>query len=300
MAKNGTDSHTQTIAEDFAYLVIHEKMPFLIVYVGKDAGKRFQLKRGRNTIGRSSEADIVIDDELASRVHCAISCVDDEVVLEDCGSKNGTYVDAKKTERRRVTTESTIQVGRTVMRVEFKDKAQVEHEQTLFLNATIDSLTGIPNRFYLMRRLREELPLARRSGRAISLIMMDVDKFKAINDSLGHPAGDHVLKEVASLLRTGSREEDIIGRYGGDEFIAMLRGEVSQEGAFGFCERIRQRVETAELRFEGHDIAATLSIGLCYGQPSAEDTADSLIARADSALYAAKQKGRNRTECEVA
>jgi diguanylate cyclase (GGDEF)-like protein len=202
-------------------------------------------------------------------------------------------------DRAAVTTESTIQVGRTVMRVEFKDKAQVEHEQTIFRNATIDSLTNVPNRYYLMRRLREELPLARRADKPLAVVMVDVDEFKTINDTLGHQAGDYVLREVAALLQNGSRAEDIVGRYGGDEFVVILRGDVSREGALIFCERMRRGVETAGLRYGEHDLSLSVSLGLSFGRPSADLRADDLVARADRALYQAKRNGRNRTECEV-
>ena len=154
--------------------------------------------------------------------------------------------------------------------------------------STSDDLTGLYNRRYLTQRLSEELVRSFRHKGAFSVLMADVDEFKKYNDAFGHPAGDEVLKKVATILLNSTRSEDCTARYGGEEFAVLLTGTsgvVAQEVA----ERIRARVEAQQ--FAGRKI--TLSIGIAEF-PENGQTADEVISNADEALYSAKRAGRNR------
>ena len=294
-----SDPTTQTISAGTTELVIHKKSPYLVVYAGRDTGKRFALReQGETTIGRGREANVVIDDERISRLHCAVTITGAEVAVDDLGSRNGTFVDGDKVDRRPFTAESSLQIGKTVMRLEYRDRMEIDFQDELFRNATTDALTGIPNRHFFMCRAKEELPLARRLNMPVVLAIIDIDRFKKINDTYGHLAGDYVLGQVASLIASDKRTEDLLGRYGGDEFIVMLRGKLEKSGAMGFCERIRKTVAVFPFTFDGQQIPVTLSTGLCFAMAHEQPDLEELIARADRALYGAKQEGRNRVGTE--
>jgi diguanylate cyclase (GGDEF)-like protein len=158
--------------------------------------------------------------------------------------------------------------------------------------AMIDGLTGLWNRGYLDARLMAEVALARRSGRALSCIMLDVDRFKGVNDKYGHPFGDDVLKMVASMLNAGSRTEDVVCRYGGEEF-AILLPNTARAGAVELADRMRLAIATQTLRFRDQTVNVTCSMGVAEVQEGDED-GSTMLETADSALYQAKQTGRNR------
>jgi diguanylate cyclase (GGDEF)-like protein len=154
--------------------------------------------------------------------------------------------------------------------------------------STSDALTGLYNRRYLTQRLSEELVRSYRHKGEFSVLMADVDEFKKYNDAFGHPAGDEVLKKVATILLGATRSVDCTARYGGEEFAVLLTG-TSGDLAAEVAERIRARVESQE--FAGRKI--TLSVGIAEF-PANGETADEVISSADEALYAAKRGGRNR------
>ena len=151
-----------------------------------------------------------------------------------------------------------------------------------------DGLTGLTNHRSMMQRLKEETLRAERNKRPFSIIMADVDHFKAFNDTFGHPAGDEVLKRVAALLRESTRTIDCVARYGGEEF-AIVLPETEGAGALEVAERMRKRVEAEPFAKR----AITLSIGIAEF-PHDADKAEAVIAVADAALYAAKRSGRNQ------
>jgi diguanylate cyclase (GGDEF)-like protein len=159
--------------------------------------------------------------------------------------------------------------------------------------AFTDSLTQVNNRKYLLQRLEEEMKRARRLSQPMAIIMIDIDNFKMINDTMGHKAGDKVLRDVAGLLRKNLREIDLIGRYGGEEFIIILP-DTSEEMAMAIGERTRLSVEAYSARaLKDMDRNLTISGGLAMFPLHASDS-DTLIEVSDQALYSAKRKGRNR------
>ena len=156
--------------------------------------------------------------------------------------------------------------------------------------STVDALTGLHNRRFLTQRLSDELLRSYREKCAFTVLMADVDEFKKYNDAFGHPAGDEVLRKVASILLSATRAVDCTARYGGEEFAVLLTDTVG-EGALQVAERIRARVAAEE--FPGRTI--TISIGMAEF-PVHGHSAEAVISRADEALYAAKRAGRNRIE----
>ncbi|MDR2878005.1 MAG: GGDEF domain-containing protein [Chromatiales bacterium] len=153
-----------------------------------------------------------------------------------------------------------------------------------------DPLTGIYNRTSMNSALIRETELARRHGAPLSLIALDLDHFKKINDSYGHLAGDHVLKSVAATIAECTRSSDMLFRYGGEEFL-VLASNTAHEGAMMLAERIRRGIESFECRYGEHLIPITTSLGVaCF---RVGDDSETLFEKADVALYAAKAGGRN-------
>ncbi|MFC1883464.1 diguanylate cyclase [Thermodesulfobacteriota bacterium] len=293
-----SDPDGKTIIEDISQRIsAPEREPYLVAFTGKKGLKRYKIKEGRMTLGRSSRADIVLKDNRISGIHCIIENSRGKIYFEDQGSTNGTYKNGIKIKREPVTTNSNLQIGRTVMKIEFKNESEIEFENELIRKATTDPSTGILNRSYFMVRANEEIALAARTDSPVGLIMMDIDSFKKVNDTYGHQAGDYVINQLSMLINLQRRTEDLFGRYGGEEFVILIRGNFDQETAMLFCERIRKSVEIYEFNYDGATISVTVSLGLCLEYGSKIHSLDDLISRADEALYKAKKNGRNRVEC---
>ncbi len=154
-----------------------------------------------------------------------------------------------------------------------------------------DPLTGIANRRGMVDRLQAETNRAARGGKTFSLLMVDLDHFKRINDNYGHEAGDQVIKEVARLLRENLRSFDLCARWGGEEFLVLLADTTSDQ-ATSVAEKLRGLVESQPVAYAGHQLIVTLSAGLATHDP--ETALSETLREADRALYAAKQTGRNK------
>jgi two-component system, cell cycle response regulator len=275
---------------------IEKATPYLMMYTERNMGRRLDLTEAKITIGRTPESDIVIDDKRVSKLHCTVQYSKGAIVVEDNNSTNGTYLNGQRIERAQVTSSSLLQIGGTVMKIEFKNKSEVDYEDELLKKATTDALTGIANRHYFMNRAREELAFARRTNILVGMVMMDLDHFKTVNDTYGHQAGDYVLSQFASLVVKKIRGEDMFGRYGGEEFVILMRGEMEPPGAQIFCERIRKTVADFAFTFNDKVIPVTVSMGLCLRNGGEVKSVDELVQIADKALYKAKTSGRNRIE----
>jgi diguanylate cyclase (GGDEF)-like protein len=183
-----------------------------------------------------------------------------------------------------------------IARVRAARRAQEMHEQLLTREHDLetlayhDELTGLPNRRFALRQLHALLSRARRHDLALSVLIVDADRFKALNDRHGHAAGDAILRGLADRLRERVREEDIVARYGGEEFLVILP-DTTPEGAAAVAEDLRDAVATRPISVGRFGLPVTVSVG--WGTWGGEDL-DALVARADRGLYAAKEAGRNR------
>jgi diguanylate cyclase (GGDEF)-like protein len=185
----------------------------------------------------------------------------------------------------RLATSSTRQSGEVV--------GLREHQIVLEQQAMTDSITELPNHRALLSRLSEEVERAKRFKQPLSVCFIDIDAFKQINDTLGHQTGDSVLKEIGSILRANARQIDIVARYGGEEFVILLPGTWTDD-AFLFAERLREAIAITVIRpQEETDIRLSVSIGVA-GLPEHSDGHESLLKRADDAVYVAKRSGRNQ------
>ncbi|GAB2199179.1 GGDEF domain-containing protein [Sessilibacter sp. MAH4] len=163
--------------------------------------------------------------------------------------------------------------------------------QQAIRNARLDALTGVNNRFAFSRAFERELKLAHRYNNDLSLLILDIDHFKSVNDHYGHLCGDIVLRDVAQTIKAAMRETDMIFRYGGEEFTAILP-KTDHQGALVIAERIRKEVEGLIINADNKPVSVTVSIGI--GSLKNVESSDQLFIQADEHLYSAKRAGRNR------
>ncbi|MFB3070001.1 MAG: GGDEF domain-containing protein [Gemmatimonadales bacterium] len=171
------------------------------------------------------------------------------------------------------------------------EAAKSDRERFQFL-ANTDPLTGCVNRRAMLDRLEPELERGRRYRHKVTVLMIDFDWFKKINDTRGHRVGDTVLRKLGDILRQEARAMNIVARYGGEEFTVILP-DTDLEGGTIFAERLRERTEEFDFSEVGDPLYATISIGVATSSEDEEVSVDTMIERADSALYRAKQAGRN-------
>lgn len=266
----------------------------LIVIRGSPQGKRFELNKEKMTIGRDLNIDVTVNDSNVSRKHAEIFKEKTEIKLRDLNSTNGTYVNDKKVKE--IVTlhkEDMIKMGNTILKFLPRGELEVFYMGTLESQAHTDSLTKVYNKGHIMEALEAEFKRAKALHTDFSLLIMDLDHFKKINDTYGHDAGDYVLKEACQVIRTKVLPKSaIFGRFGGEEFIILLP-KTALESASALAETIREQLEKHSFIYEDKKIPVTTSIGVA--EISVEtDSSNALFKSADKAVYQAKAEGRNR------
>ena len=264
----------------------------LVVIYGTDLGKKYNLDRPTMVVGRSSKADIQIDQEAVSRNHCKLLNTGKSLMLRDLGSTNGTYVNDELVDEYVLRDGDFIKIGRCIFKFLSGNNIENAYHEEIYRLTTVDGLTQIFNKRYFIETLEREMGRAQRYRRELSLIMFDIDHFKQINDTYGHLAGDHILKQLAATIKTRIRREDILARYGGEEF-AIILPEIDRENSLNFAEKIRALIEKASFKFEDTKIPITISIGVTSIGPEVND-AEEFVKQADVFLYDAKNRGRNK------
>jgi diguanylate cyclase (GGDEF)-like protein len=174
------------------------------------------------------------------------------------------------------------------------DELEVQAQQRLYASAVLDPLTGLHNRRHLDSRLKSEFAFANRHGTPLSVLLIDIDHFKKINDTYGHAGGDAALRVLSDRLQRSVRTEDIVARYGGEEFALVARG-IETAGALLLAERIRESAAKIQVPHEGKVIAFTISVGIStMSRERVFESIEALLKAADDGLYKAKETGRNR------
>ncbi|HSM93559.1 MAG TPA: GGDEF domain-containing protein [Anaeromyxobacteraceae bacterium] len=242
-------------------------------------------------IGRDPTCTVRLDADDVSRRHAHVAPDGDGHVVGDLGSLNGTWVNGREIERRRLVSGDRIRFGPYVAKYLAAGDGEAAYHAELHRRATTDELTGLPNRGTFEGWLEREVAGARRDPRPLSLLLLDVDHFKRVNDARGHVAGDRVLREVARRMRDTLRGGDLLARVGGEEFCVLLPG-ADLVAAAEVGERLREAVRAAPVTVGDVPLAVTISAGAATFGPGDDEA--SLMARADARLYEAKRAGRDR------
>jgi len=294
-----TDEKTENIDLDE---IVREKIPkqqgqqkfYLIIVDGDNVGKIYPLDKKTITIGRSDEFDIQLEDSSCSREQAIIEFNDNnKPVLKDLDSTNGTFVNGSKITEINIEDGDKILLGfSSVFMFAIQDSLESKFQMNLYESSITDHLTGAFNQKYFLDTLSKAFSYSLRHHTSLGLLMLDIDFFKKINDTYGHIVGDIVLKEFVKRIKNNLRNEDILCRYGGDEFAVIVR-----DFKYGFvkiaAERIRLFFDGRSINCKDHKINISVSIGAATIDNENIATSEDMIELADANLYKAKQSGGN-------
>jgi len=266
----------------------------VIVSGGGGVGKMFRLDQ-ELVIGRAPTASVRLDEDGISRQHAKLVLTTEGTVhIVDLESRNGTFVNGERVSRYALRDGDKIQIGdTTILKFSYQDALDEELQKNLYESATRDPLTKVANKKTFAEVLEREVAFADRHQRPLSLAVFDVDHFKKVNDTYGHPAGDYVLRTLAETVGSQLRAEDVLARVGGEEFAIVLRDSAPHEAA-ACAERIRATVERTVFAVGGKRIPVTISLGVATFARGVHERGVHLVSAADQLLYRAKQTGRNR------
>ncbi len=266
---------------------------YLIVLAGSAMGEMFKIVRPQTIIGRGQTAHVRMMDDGISREHCEIQVEGDSMILHDLGSTNGTFCRGLRVDRHVLEDGDKILVGSsTVLKFTYHDSLDEVFQRQMYESALRDDLTKTFNKKYFTDRLESEFAFAMRTKADLSLVVFDLDHFKSINDTHGHPAGDQVLSDMAQVVAALIRAEDVFARVGGEEFAVICRGADCVHGR-AVAERVRQCVAGHKFIVDDKNIPVAVSAGVASIPEARIADAQALIAAADQALYEAKRTGRN-------
>jgi diguanylate cyclase (GGDEF)-like protein len=260
---------------------------------GPGMGTRYSLTDSPVVLGRGNDCDIRINDHSVSRRHARIQPGADGYYAVDLQSTNGTYVNDIPASICKLKDGDYLRVGNCIYRYLAGGSVEAEYHEEIYRLTIIDALTDIHNKRYLLEFLDREIARSARYSRPLALILLDLDRFKAVNDDLGHLGGDFTLREVAACVKSSIRKEELFARYGGEEFVIVLP-ETTLEGASSVAERLRSLVAKHIFHYEGKSYAVTISLGVSTTSGDPTMTPHELIRLADEKLYQAKNEGRNR------
>lgn len=272
--------------------------PVLVVVSGNllDVGRILPIANETVSIGRDTTTDLPLNDRLVSRKHLEVSSLKEDVagysiMIRDLSSTNGTFVKGKRISEAWIRLGETVEIGaETILLFRTESFSSIQDRNLILSMVSKDSLTGVYNRRafeQLIEHIHEKFV---NTNNSYALLLIDVDHFKTVNDTFGHPVGDKVLRAIAMLIRSEIRSEDIVARLGGDEFAVVLPHSRAA-GATKLANRLLHKVR------ELHDdynvpLSLTLSIGISEDRGSKLKTSE-VYKQADIALYQTKQKGRN-------
>lgn len=271
----------------------------LVVLYGESIGRRIPLHEGPMVIGRSNDVDLQFEDESVSRRHCRLEKVIDSTgahrwQVVDLQSTNGTFVNDRAVGSALLLHGDRLQVGRTICKFLGSGHIEAAYYEEIYRLVTTDGLTGLSNRRAFTETLLREFGRSLRYSRPLSVVILDIDHFKSLNDTHGHLAGDAVLRQLGHLLRSNLRREDFVGRLGGEEF-AVLLPEIDLVNARLVADKLRRLAASHTFAYEGISMRFTVSAGVATREESDRDP-EELIRRADQHLYNAKRTGRDRVE----
>jgi two-component system cell cycle response regulator len=258
-----------------------------------DLGRRYVLDRSITTIGRGRDNDIVLPSDCVSRRHARLEHRANGLFAVDLASTNGTFInDATKLEGEyRLSRGDLLKVGDRIFKFLSGSDVEAQYHDIIFKMTITDGLTNLANRKQLDGLLNDEIQRARRHNRELALAMIDIDHFKNINDTYGHLTGDSVLRNLALILQKRLRPNDKLGRYGGEEFCAILP-ETNLQSAAKIAEELRALIAAHVFVAEESQLHVSISIGVAV--LTGDMQPDDLYRSADDMLYKSKRTGRNK------
>jgi two-component system cell cycle response regulator len=271
----------------------------LIIIEGMEIGKQFFLRRSLYTIGRSGDVEISIkNDSMISRRHAQIEVIFDQqsnttqYLLTDLNSTNHTYVNSSQVTKHSLKNGDKIHLGGTTLKFAFLDDIDARFHKEIQQRISYDALTSLLTKESFYLALESEIARCRTNGLPLSLLMIDIDFFKKVNDTYGHQAGSFVLSEMGQLIPANLRDLDLSSRYGGEEFTVLMVEATSQQALIA-SERLRNAIGNHVFVYEDKSINITISIGIAQ-YPQDGHTLNELVTLADKALYQCKHTGRNK------
>jgi diguanylate cyclase (GGDEF)-like protein len=285
--------HTHAIDPELVSSERGPTRPVLVMIAGVDEGRSFLLETGQYILGRDREAEVHIFDDGVSRQHARIQVEGSEVRLVDLDSTNGTFVNGVLAKDLVLQEGDRLRLGQSCeLKLTLQDALEHAFTQRQYDFAKRDALTGCYNKRHLIEHLSMEFSFARRQKTALSLAILDLDHFKQVNDTHGHPVGDAVLVESARRITASLRQHDVLARFGGEELVVIMRG-TERVGAMVVAERLRRTLADEPFVVGELSLTVTASFGVAsYPETIVEESAD-LLRKADEALYRAKEAGRN-------
>ncbi|MGE0763659.1 MAG: diguanylate cyclase [Bdellovibrionales bacterium] len=272
--------------------------PSVLLLVGpaNSVGRQWPIEDTDRIIGRAPSCHIYVDERSMSKSHAKLVLANGDVSVVDLESTNKTMVNGKviaALQPVRLKNNDQIKMGNVILKFLERGSIETVASAQTYDRSQTDALTGIANRGALETHAVELFKRANLLGIPFSLLIFDIDKFKNINDTHGHPTGDYVIKEIASVVRDKLiRENDFFARAGGEEFVLVLLGSPLNR-AQEVAERVRQTIQNHVFTFEGKTIPVTISAGVAVHKAS--DTGwEAVYDRADKAMYQSKNSGRNR------
>ncbi len=291
---NNTTDNLEIVAADMTR-VNGSGVPYVVVLAGDSVGKVIRLDpKKAMRAGRSRECEICFDCENISREH-AVFELDHEgqTLISDLGSTNGTIVNGKKVKSTLLQDGDRICLGNVILRYSVKDDLEFDFQQELYDKATRDALTGAFNKRYFMETFYKEFSFHKRQKMPLSLIILDLDDFKRLNDTYGHVNGDIVLKSLARELISCMRHEDVFARFGGEEFVALFRF-TPRETALTITHKLLELVRSMQFSTPSVEFTTSATFGVATLEEGNFESPEEMLMAADQKLYIGKSRGKNR------
>ncbi len=287
-------SETWVTAPERPFSMTNRSACLVHIYpTGPGMGTRYALGDTPLVLGRGSDCEIRINDHSVSRRHARIQPGADGYYAVDLQSTNGTYVNDVPASMYKLKDGDYLRIGNCIYRFLMGGNVETEYHEEIYRLTIIDALTDIHNKRYFLEFLDRELARSSRYERPLSLVIIDIDRFKAINEELGHLGGDFTLRELAARTKGNIRKEELFARYGGEEFAVVLP-ETSKEGAVKLADRLVKVINQQPFQYEDKTYTVTISAGVATTLGEKNMAPADLIKHADEKLYQAKREGRNR------
>jgi two-component system, cell cycle response regulator len=274
------------------------KRACFVILGGLDLGSIFLIEKSVVTVGRDPTCDLVLRDDGISRRHVEARRVGgNRLFIKDLNSTNGIFVDGERVTQTVLSDGDKVLLGRrSILKFALQDEIEQSYQQQMYESTTKDGLTKTFNRKYFAQKIVSDVSFARRHNIPFTLIILDIDFFKKVNDTYGHRTGDVALVTVTESIRQTIRAEDALARYGGEEFAVLALG-TNLKGGETLAERIRVRIAEQTIRAlddEGQLFRVTASFGVATLPGGVEAEPEAVVSLADKNLYRAKEAGRNQ------